>query len=50
MELVCERRGQVEIGVITHDGHVYAAFGSSVNGRNVTAYTRHRDGCLSLTR
>jgi hypothetical protein len=50
MELVSERRGQVEIGVIDHYGHVYAAYGSSVNGRYVTAYTRHRDGCLCLTR
>jgi hypothetical protein len=50
MELVTVRRGQCEVGVITQDGHVYAAFGSSVSERNVTAYTRHRDGCLSLTR
>jgi hypothetical protein len=50
MELFCERRGQGEVGVITHDGHTYAAFGSSVSGRNVTAYTRHRDGRICLTR
>jgi hypothetical protein len=50
LEIRCERRGQVEIGVIDHKGHVFAAFGSSVNGRNVTAYARHREGCLSLTR
>ncbi len=46
----CERRGQGEVGIVTHDGHTYAAFGSSVSGRNITAYTRYRDGCLSLTR
>ena len=50
MQTKCERRGQLEIGIVTHNGHVFAAFGSSVNGRNVTAYTRHRNGCRSLTR
>ena len=40
MELICERRGQGEIGIVDHDGHVYAAFGSSVNGHNVTGYTQ----------
>ncbi len=46
----CERRGQVEIGVIDHDGHVFAAFGSSTNGHNVTGYTRLRNGQIALTR
>jgi hypothetical protein len=50
MELICERRGQCEVGVIDHDGRCFAAFGSSVNGHNITAYTRLRDGCLTLTR
>ncbi len=50
MRLFSERRGQVEIGVFDHNGHVFAAFGSSVSGRNVTAYTRRRRGCISLTR
>jgi hypothetical protein len=50
MQTRCERRGQCEIGVVTHDGRVFAAFGSSVYGHNVTGYTRLRKGCLSLTR
>ena len=50
MGMICERRGQGEEGIVTHDGHTYAAFGSSVNRHNITAYTRLRDGCLSLTR
>ena len=50
MELICERRGQAEIGILTHDGHVFAAFGSSINGRHVTAYTRRQNGRISLTR
>jgi hypothetical protein len=50
MEVVCVRRGQGEVEIVTHDGHVYAAFGASISGHNVTAYTRRRDRCLSLTR
>jgi hypothetical protein len=50
MEARSERRGQCEVGIITHDGHVFAALGSSVNGRNVTGYTRQRHGVISLTR
>jgi hypothetical protein len=50
MEPVCERRGQLEVGVITHDGHVYAAFGASISRHNVTAYTRKWHGRISLTR
>src|SRR5512135_1029295 len=46
----CERRGQLEVGIIDHDGHAFAAFGSSVNGHNVTAYTRLRNGRAALTR
>jgi hypothetical protein len=50
MELICERRGQCEVGIIDRDGRCFAAFGSSVNGRNITAYTLDRDRCFSLTR
>src|SRR6516162_6364875 len=50
MQTRCERRGQLEIGVITHDGRVYATFGSSVNGHNVTGYTHHDHGRITLAR
>jgi hypothetical protein len=46
----CERRGQVEIGIVDHVGRSYAAFGASVQGHNVTGYTRQRNGRISLTR
>ena len=46
----CERRGQLEIGIIDHDGRSYAAFGASVYGHNVTSYTRQQNGHISLTR
>ena len=48
MELRCERRGQLEIGILEHDGRVYAAFGSSITGHNVTAYTADQEGRLAL--
>jgi hypothetical protein len=35
MELFCERRRQCEVGIVTHDGRVFAASGSAVNGHNV---------------
>jgi hypothetical protein len=50
MGMTCERRGQGEIGIVTHNGRVFAAFGASVNGHNVTGFTRLCKGCLSLTR
>ena len=28
MQTKCERCGQCEIGIVTHDGHVFAAYGS----------------------
>lgn len=48
MKTRCERRGQVEIGIVTHDGHEFAAFGASINGRTITAYLSHDRGHLAL--
>jgi hypothetical protein len=45
----CERRGQLEIGIIDHEGRIYAAFGASINGHNITAYTGQHQGRLALT-
>jgi hypothetical protein len=50
MQAECYRRGQGEVGVVTHEGKVFAAFGSSVNDHNVTAYTRTNGGPMALTR
>jgi hypothetical protein len=50
MTVRCERRGQLEIGVIDHEGQVFAAFGACVSGHNVTGYTRRRGGSIDLTR
>lgn len=45
----CERDGQVEVGVIEHEGRVFAAFGASVQGRHVTGYTGMKTGDIILT-
>ena len=36
----CERQGQIEIGIIEHDGREFVALGASVVGRNLTGYTK----------
>lgn len=50
MHTECYRRGQGEVGIVTNGGRVYAAFGASVQGHNVTAYTRNDECGLVLTR
>jgi hypothetical protein len=50
MQTRCERRGQIEVGIVTHDGRVFSAFGSSVQAHNVTGYTRYGHGRIALTR
>jgi hypothetical protein len=50
MNTRCERRGQAEIGIVEHEGREFAAFGASVFGRHVTAYTKLLSGELALSR
>lgn len=45
----CERHGQIEIGIIEHDGREFAALGATVCGHAVTAYTTESHGHLTLT-
>ncbi|MBB01210.1 MAG: hypothetical protein CMJ47_01035 [Planctomyces sp.] len=45
----CERQGQIEIGIIEHEGREYAALGSSVVGRNITGYTKEDRYGITLT-
>ena len=45
----CERQGQVEVGVIEHEGRCFAALGASVVGRQVTGYTGLGTGDIYLT-
>lgn len=49
MNTRCEQQGQTEIGVIENEGHEFAALGATVNCRHLTAYTKVRHGCLTLT-
>lgn len=50
MQTHCERRGQVELGTIEHAGRQFTAIGSSVQGSQITGYTRKSDGVVSLVR
>ena len=45
----CERQGQTEIGIISYDGHDFAALGATVHGRHLTAYTKLDRGHVVLT-
>ncbi len=49
MQTSCVRSGQVEFGIITHEGNEFTAIGASVVGRNLTAYTRCTHGEIHLT-
>jgi|GEM_PF-1260845 len=50
MQMRCERRGQGEVGIVTHDDRVFTAFGATVSGHNITAYTRTDGDRMVLTR
>lgn len=45
----CERHGQIEIGIIEHEGREFSAFGASVLGRQITAYTQKKTNYITLT-
>jgi len=49
MKTHCVRQGQVEVGIVEHQGMEFAALGASVVGRSVTGYTRNRHGEITLT-
>jgi hypothetical protein len=44
-----ERQGQVEVGIISHEGREFAALGATVHGRDITAYTKLADGNIART-
>ena len=43
------RQGQIEIGIIEHEGHEYAAYGATVVRRDITAYIKFKRGHYWLT-
>jgi len=49
MQTRCVRQGQVEIGIIEHEGREFSALGATVVGRHVTGYTRQINGDIELT-
>lgn len=49
MQTSCIRSGQIEVGIITHEGNDFSAMGASVVGRSLTAYTRCTHGEIHLT-
>lgn len=48
MQTHCIRQGQVEIGIIEHEGKEFSALGATIVGRHVTGYTHLEDGEYSL--
>jgi len=49
MQTKCVRHGQIEIGVIEHEGREFSALGATVIGRHVTGYTRQENGDIQLS-
>lgn len=48
MKTSCVRHGQIEAGIIEHEGHEYSALGATVVGCRVTGYTRLVNGEIHL--
>src|SRR5436305_15243109 len=49
MQTRCVRQGQIEVGIIEHEGREFAALGASVVGRHLTGYTKQVDGEIHLS-
>ena len=49
MQTHCVRQGQVEVGIIEHEGHEFSALGATVVGRHMTGYTKLVDGDTQLS-
>jgi len=45
----CIRQGQIETGIIEHDGHEFAAYGATVVRRDLTGYLKFKRGHFWLT-
>jgi hypothetical protein len=44
------RQGQIEVGILTHNGNTFASYGSTICGRQVTGYLKKDRGEYQLTR
>ena len=49
MNMYCVRKGQIEVGVIEHEGLEFTALGASVIGPDITGYTHRNKHHISLT-
>lgn len=49
MQTMCVRRGQIEVGIIKLEGRAFSALGATVQGRQVTGYTKLVDGDIHLS-
>lgn len=49
MQTLCVRHGQIEVGVINHEGQEWSALGATVQGRSITGYTKLVEGEIHLT-
>ena len=49
MQTHCVHQGQVEFGIIEHEGREFAALGASVVGHSITSYTQLVDGEIHLS-
>lgn len=49
MKTTCLRQGQIEVGIIEHQGREFSALGATVVGRHVTGYTRQVEGDIQLS-
>lgn len=49
MQSTCVRQGQIEVGIIEHEGREYLALGATVQGRSVTGYTKLVKGEIQLS-
>lgn len=49
MQTHCIRLGQVEIGIIEHEGREYSALGATAQGRSITGYTKSIGKQINLT-
>ena len=49
MQTTCFRQGQIEVGIIEHDGREFSALGATVQGRSITGYTTSVGQHIHLT-
>ena len=49
MQTNCVRQGQIEIGIIEHEGRKFSALGATVQGPSITGYRKLVNGEIQVT-